>query len=254
MEFDIVIGLHSIAELLRAKRRRVLHIFASEEALDELKKREGISKNELPADKLVLKATHDVQEEAKKWYKKADYEYQRVPSNMFVIAEAVPPRDLNWLYDEMIKRDSFKLLVLDQVTDAHNGAAIMRTAAFYGVDAIMLSSKGSFGIGPGFNRIASGAVEYIEVVKVSALPKTLTKLADMGIQIIGFSEHAKETLNTIEVKNKTCLVLGAEDFGLSNAVERLLTTIVALKPQGKIKSLNVSVAAAVAMEKIFGQN
>ncbi len=254
MDFDIVIGIHSIAELLRAKRRRILHVYASEESLDELKKREGISKNEIPADKLVLRATHDVQEEAKKWYKKADYEYQRVPSNIFVIAEPVPAKDLNWLYDEMIKRDSFKLLVLDQVTDVHNGAAIMRTAAFYGVDAIMLSSRSTFGVGPGFNRIASGAVEYMEVVKVSALPKTLTKLSEMGVQIIGFSEHAKDSLNTIKVQNKTCLVLGAEDFGLSNAVERLLTTIVALKPQGKIKSLNVSVAAAVAMEKIFGEN
>lgn len=254
MEFDIVIGIHSIAELLRAKRRRILHVYASEESLDELKKREGISKNEIPADKLVLRATHDVQEEAKKWYKKADYEYQRVPSNIFIIAEPVPAKDLNWLYDEMIKRDSFKLLVLDQVTDVHNGAAIMRTAAFYGVDAIMLSSRSTFGVGPGFNRIASGAVEYMEVVKVSALPKTLTKLSEMGVQIIGFSEHAKDSLNTIKVQNKTCLVLGAEDFGLSNAVERLLTTIVALKPQGKIKSLNVSVAAAVAMEKIFGEN
>lgn len=254
MEFDIVIGIHSIAELLRAKRRRILHVYASEESLDELKKRQGISKNEIPADKLVLRATHDVQEEAKKWYKKADYEYQRVPSNIFIIAEPVPAKDLNWLYDEMIKRDSFKLLVLDQVTDVHNGAAIMRTAAFYGVDAIMLSSRSTFGVGPGFNRIASGAVEYMEVVKVSALPKTLTKLSEMGVQIIGFSEHAKDSLNTIKVQNKTCLVLGAEDFGLSNAVERLLTTIVALKPQGKIKSLNVSVAAAVAMEKIFGEN
>ena len=54
-------------------------MYASEESLDELKKREGISKNEIPADKLVLRATHDVQEEAKKWYKKADYEYQRAP-------------------------------------------------------------------------------------------------------------------------------------------------------------------------------
>ncbi len=253
MEFDIVIGIHSIAELFRAKRRRVLHIFASEEALQDLQKREGISRNEISKDVLVMKPSHDVQEEAKKWFKKIDAEYQRVPSNIFVIAEPIEARDLNWLYDEMIKRDSFKLLVLDQVTDAHNGAAITRTAAFYGVDAILIASKGSFGVGPGFNRIASGATEYMEIVKAAALPKTLTKIQEMGVQIIGFSEHAKEDLNKIEIRNKTCLVLGAEDFGLSNAVERLLTNVVALKPQGRIKSLNVSVAAAVAMEKIFGE-
>ncbi len=253
-ELDIVIGIHSIAELLKAKKRSVIHLFGTAEAFEDLKKRENVHvKNFLSPEQIITKSLHDVQEEAKKWFKKYDYEYQRVPSNIFAIAEPVVYRDLTWLYDQMIKRDHFKLLVLDQVTDAHNGAAITRTAAFYGVDGILISSKGNFGIGPGFHRIASGASEYVEIIKSSGLPKALTKLSDMGVQIIGFSEHAKENIGDLSLNEKMCLVLGAEDFGLSNAVERLLTHKVALKSQGKILSLNVSVAAAVAMEKIFGE-
>jgi 23S rRNA (guanosine2251-2'-O)-methyltransferase len=160
--------------------------------------------------------------------------------------------DPSWIYNQLESRIALKILALDQVTDAHNGAAIMRTAAFYGVDVILISSKGNFGLGPNFARIASGACEHVKIVRCSALPKTITKLKDLGVMCVGLSEHATEELNKLDTKNSVCLVLGAEDVGMSHAVSRVVDQTIAFKPLGKIKSLNVSVAAAIAMEKIFG--
>ena len=157
-----------------------------------------------------------------------------------------------WIYQQLESRIPIKILALDQVTDAHNGAAIMRTAAFYGVDAILISARGSFGLGPGFSRIASGATEHVKIVRCSALPKTITKIKELGAICIGLSEHATSDLGTIDITKPICLVLGAEDVGMSHAVSRVVETTISFKPAGKIKSLNVSVAAAIAMEKIFG--
>ncbi len=56
---------------------------------------------------------------------------------------------------------------LDQITDVHNAAAIMRSAAFYGVDCVLISQKGNFGMGPNFARIASGALEYVKIIQFS---------------------------------------------------------------------------------------
>jgi 23S rRNA (guanosine2251-2'-O)-methyltransferase len=92
----------------------------------------------------------------------------------------------------------------------------------------------------------------VKIVRCSALPKTITKLKELGVMCVGLSEHASEELNKIDNEKSVCLVLGAEDVGMSHAVSRVVDKTIAFKPLGKIKSLNVSVAAAIAMEKIFG--
>ncbi len=252
MDHDLIIGIHSIAEALKNSERAIYEIVATEEGLEELKKRGNLKREEIPLDKVRLVEGHALQEEAKKIYRELDLEFQRVPSQIFMLVSPVTIYEPTWLYNQLESRIPLKILALDQVTDAHNGAAIMRTAAFYGVDAVLISAKGNFGLGPNFARIASGATEHVKIVRCSALPKTITKLKDLGVQCIGLSEHANGELNKSNLSNSVCLILGAEDVGMSHAVSRVVETTIAFKPLGKIKSLNVSVAAAIAMEKIFG--
>jgi 23S rRNA (guanosine2251-2'-O)-methyltransferase len=252
MEQDMIIGIHSIAEALRNIDRTIFEIVATEEGLDDLKKRGGLKTSEIPMDKVRIVDGHDLQEEAKMIYRDLDYEFQRVPSQVFMLVSPINILEPTWIYNQLESRIPIKILALDQITDAHNGAAIMRTAAFYGVDVILISAKGNFGMGPGFARIASGATEYVKIVRCSGLPKALTKIKDLGAICIGLSEHATGTLEEVSKLKPICLVLGAEDVGMSHAVSRVVETTIAFKPAGKIKSLNVSVAAAIAMEKIFG--
>lgn len=252
MDHDLIIGIHSIAEALKNPERAIYEIVATDDGLEELKKRGGLKREEIPMNKVRLLEGHALQEEAKKHYRDLDMEFQRVPSQIFMLVSPVPIYEPTWIYTQLESRIPLKILALDQVTDAHNGAAIMRTAAFYGVDAVLISSKGNFGLGPNFARIASGATEYVKIVRCSALPKTITKLKDLGTICIGLSEHASGNLEKMDNTKSICLVLGAEDVGMSHAVSRVVETTIAFKPLGKIKSLNVSVAAAIAMEKIFG--
>lgn len=253
---DLIIGIHSIVEALKNPDRSHQKLVATKDGIEELKRKGDIPKNIL--DKLLIEqmSSHKLQEEAKKIFSRLELNYQRVPSGVFLLTSPVEIFDVSWIYQQLKGQRPLRLLCLDNITDIHNGAAIIRTAAFYGIDAIIMASKGSFRVVPTFSRIASGALEYVKLIKCSSLPKTLKKMKENGIECIGLSEHA-----TVEITknskifnhgNSICLVLGAEDVGLSNAVERVLLRRVAIETQGKIKSLNVSVAAAVAMEKIFG--
>lgn len=252
MDHDMIIGIHSIAEALKNFERTIFEIVATEEGLEDLKKRGGLKPYEIPMSKVRIVGGHELQEEAKAIYRELDYEFQRVPSQVFMLVSPISIYEPTWIYNQLESRIPIKILALDQVTDAHNGAAIMRTAAFYGVDVILISAKGNFGLGPGFSRIASGATEYVKIVRCSALPKTITKIKELGAICIGLSEHASGELGEIPKSKPICLILGAEDVGMSHAVSRVVETTISFKPAGKIKSLNVSVAAAIAMEKIFG--
>ncbi len=251
MEQDLVIGIHSIAEALKNPARTIVELIGTKEGFDELKKRQ-IRIDKIPTDKIQVLDSHKVQEYAKKWYQELGFEFSRVPSGIFLVCSPVEQEDPTWLYDLLLKGRPVNILALDQVTDVHNAAAIMRTASFYGVDCILISMKGNFGTGPNFARIASGALEYVKIVRCSSLTKTITKLVEMKVNVIGLSEHASENSIKIYPESSTCLILGAEDEGMSHAVSRIVPQTIALQAQGNIKSLNVSVAAAVAMEKIFG--
>jgi len=248
---DLIVGVHSIAEAIKNPNRNIYKIVATEDGLTELRKRGGIDSKKIEELPVQLVAPHKLQEDAKLLYNEMGLTFNRVPSQIFLICNEIETYDVTWVYDRLLDGKKLKVLCLDQVTDVHNGAAVMRTAAFYGVDCIVVAMKGNFGTGPSFARIASGASEFVNVVKCSSLSKFITKIQKMGVTCVGFSEHATIEASEIDKDQNLCLIMGAEDTGLSNAVERVINHRVAFKPQGGIKSLNVSVAAAIAMEKFF---
>ena len=86
------------------------------------------------------------------------------------------------------------------------------------------------------------------------MSRIVSKLSELGVETVGLSEHAENTLGEHDEPAAHCLVLGTEETGLSNAVKRKVDRWVKLESQGHIKSLNVSVAAAVSMEKVFSFN
>ena len=249
MNDEIITGIHSISHALLNPKRSHMKLFLGNSGVGELdrsKKELGFSVDNLEVDRVGDSA---LQDQASKEFKKRDFTYQRVPSNMFLISQQLEQKHAGQLYGGIEEGAYKKMLCLDQITDVHNIGAIFRTASFYGVDAIVLSRKGEFRLPPSFFRISSGAREYIDLIKVPNLSRTLTKVAELGTYCLGFSEH--ESSSSGEAKGPTCLVMGSEDKGLSNAVQRCLENFVCLEAKGSIKSLNVSVAAAIGMEKFF---
>lgn len=238
-KFDLIIGFHSIQAALKNPNRTYHGLYSTAETLKDLK--------HLPNEnKINILQGHDLQEKGKEFAKEIGYQINRIPSNAFLIAE--PLR----VYEADLIGESFKkLLCLDSISDIHNAAAIMRTADFFGVDAIVIPQKKTFGLSPAFYRLSSGSAETLRIIRVAQLSKLVRRLKDSNWQVIGLSEHSKDPFIKPEEK-KSALIVGAEDVGLSHVVLRECDQIMSLSSQGNIKSLNVSVAAAVALEKCFG--
>jgi 23S rRNA (guanosine2251-2'-O)-methyltransferase len=251
MDKDLIFGLHSIYHCLLNPKRAYKTLVGTNEGFAEFKKKYPDAHQYIEKCEVEKIEPHELQERAKKICAELDVHYQRVPSQLYLLASEKEIHDPSWLYDGVISGEIKRIICLDQVTDVHNAAAIVRTAAFYNVTALLFSNKGSFGNSPSFNRIASGGNEYISFVRCKSLPKILTKLQDMGVHCLGFSEHAKGSTESKYEAPASCLIFGAEETGMSHAVQRILENTVSIDPQGPISSLNVSVAAAVAMEKYF---
>ncbi len=251
MNKDLIFGLHSIYHCLKNPKREGKSLVGTSEGIAEFKKKYPDIHKELESLEVELLSAHELQEKAKKICQKLDVHFQRVPSQLFLMASEKEIAEPSWLYENIISGGIQRIICLDQVTDIHNAAAIVRTAAFFNVQALVFSTKGTFGKGPSFYRIASGGSEHLAFVKCKNLSKLLGKLQDMGVGCLGFSEHSKGSFQLWDSASSKCLIFGAEETGMSHAVERVLERVTALKPQGAISSLNVSVAAAVAMEKFF---
>lgn len=249
-EFDLIFGLHSIAAALTNSRREHIKLVATDEGLMELSKKHKINPKQIKVQ-VELLSSHQLQENAKKLCHYMDVEFTRVPSQIYLQTSKLETYQIQ----DFLKIPKVKLLALDQITDVHNGAAILRTASFYGVTGVLIPSEKSFGLTPSFYRIASGATEYINLIRVNSLSRAVSQLNEAGFNTVGLSEHSSENLKPSDLRSldKICLLLGAEETGLSNAVARLVQKNLSLPSQGGIKSLNVASAAAIAMEKCFGQ-
>lgn len=145
------------------------------------------------------------------------------------------------------------IVVLDGITDVRNFGAIARTCECCGVDAIVIPEHGSVSVGADAIKTSAGALNHIPVCRERHLPGTIKFLKGAGLQCVAASEKSNINYTTADYTGPVCLVMGAEDVGISPEVLRECDTFVSLPMFGKIGSLNVSVAAGVMMYEIVRQ-
>ncbi|MDN2567382.1 RNA methyltransferase [Aquibium sp. A9E412] len=139
------------------------------------------------------------------------------------------------------------VLVLDQVTDPHNVGAIMRSAVAFGADALVTTARHSPAESGVLAKAASGALEAIGHLEVRNLAEALERLAAAGFQTVGLDSDAPHDLEDALDGARVALVLGAEGKGLRHKTRETVATLARLALPGRIRSLNVSNAAAVAL-------
>ncbi len=145
------------------------------------------------------------------------------------------------------------LLVLDRITDVRNFGAMARTAECAGVDGIVIGEKGSAPITSDAMKTSAGALNYIPVCREKDLKVTLKYLRDTGISVIACTEHTEQDIQQANLTGPIALLMGSEEDGISEALLRDVNTRVRIPMKGKIASLNVSVAAGVAIYEVIRQ-
>lgn len=144
-----------------------------------------------------------------------------------------------------------QVLFLDGITDPHNLGSLLRTVECCGFDGVVVPAHRSAGVNATVRRISAGAAELVPVARVTNLGRALDQAKQAGLWIVGLDGEAETDLWASDmVEPPVGLVLGAEDRGLSKSVRDRCDGLVRIPQEGRIGSLNVGVAGAVAMFEI----
>ena len=165
-----------------------------------------------------------------------------------LVAEVDPLEDV-WLGDLLAQGEGDRrpLIVLDQVTDPHNVGAIMRSAAAFDALGIVTQDRHAPPESGVLARSASGALEVVPWVRVVNLARALDEIGEAGFWRIGLTGHAPATLGEQLGETRPAIVLGAEGEGMRQNTEAHCDQLARLPISGKVESLNVSNAAAIAL-------
>jgi 23S rRNA (guanosine2251-2'-O)-methyltransferase len=144
-----------------------------------------------------------------------------------------------------------RVIVLDQVTDPHNIGAILRSAAAFGVAAVIVQDRHTPQVSGIVAKAASGAAEIVPLVRVTNIARALEELEELGFQRIGLADEATGDLGAIDRKRDLALILGAEGEGMRRLTRENCDVLVALPTKPEMPSLNVSNACAVALFAIL---
>ena len=149
-------------------------------------------------------------------------------------------------------REPFFLL-LDRITDVRNFGAIARTAECAGLDGIVIPEKGSAPITSDAMKTSAGALNHLPVCREKDLKKTLKLLRDNGIRVVACTEKASKDLYEVNLTGPIALIMGSEEDGIGDPLLREADELAKIPMNGRIGSLNVSVAAGVAVYEVVRQ-
>lgn len=227
----VLYGFHAVREALRAKRRRLLSLYATPAAAARLEA-------ECAAAGIVAQIVepHDLDRRLGA---------ESVHQGVLLEAEPLPALSL-----DMIETKSGLVLVLDQITDPHNVGAIIRTAAAFAVDALVTTERHAPELTGTLAKAASGGLEHVAIISVVNLARALEELGELGYLRVGLDSAAPIPLEDATLTRPVALVLGAEDKGLRRLSRENCDVLARLDMPGAIKSLNVSNACAVALSLV----
>lgn len=150
------------------------------------------------------------------------------------------------------KKISPKVLILDRISDVRNFGAIVRSAEAFGINLVIVPSKGAAQINEETVKTSAGAIFNIKICKELLLENTLSFLKTKGFKLVGISEKSNKEMPYYKYSDEpVALILGSEEDGISHELWGLCDEQYKIPMQGKTESLNVSVAAGIALYQVF---
>lgn len=145
-------------------------------------------------------------------------------------------------------------LILDGITDPHNFGAILRSAEVAGCHGVLLAKDRSCPVTPVVEKTAAGALSYLPLCQVTNLSRAIEELKKAGVWCYGLAgEEDSQDLFACDLRGDLALVVGSEGKGVRPNVRAHCDGLLAIPMQGRVSSLNASVAAAVALFEVVRQ-
>lgn len=144
------------------------------------------------------------------------------------------------------EKDSF-IVILDHIEDPHNFGAIIRTCEAAGVKNIIIPKDRSVSVNATVMKVSAGALENVNIFTVTNLNNSIKKLKENGYWIVGTTMDADTSYMDLNYDMPTCLVIGNEGTGMSKLISDACDYIVSIPMNGKVNSLNASVAAGIVI-------
>ena len=158
---------------------------------------------------------------------------------------------LEELLEKNTNNENSLFVILDGVVDPHNVGAILRTSEAIGVNGVIIPKNNSCPLNSTVAKTSTGAIDLVDIAKVSNLTNTIVKLKKEGYWIVGAEASESVDYRQVDYNGKIALVLGSEGKGISRLVLENCDYRVRLPMVGKITSLNVSVATAILLYQVY---
>ncbi|MEH7223796.1 23S rRNA (guanosine(2251)-2'-O)-methyltransferase RlmB [Bacillus sp. JJ1566] len=143
------------------------------------------------------------------------------------------------------------IILLDELEDPHNLGSILRTADAVGAHGVIIPKRRAVGLTATVAKASTGAIEYIPVARVTNLARTIDELKDRGVWIVGTDAKGKEDYRNVDGKMPIGLIIGSEGKGMGRLVKEKCDFLLRLPMEGKVTSLNASVAASLLMYEVY---
>jgi 23S rRNA (guanosine2251-2'-O)-methyltransferase len=234
-------GRQAVRELLIAGKRRVREVWVSSE----------LEENEIIGDIVEIAKSMRVQVTQVARKRLEAQARSEAPQGVIAFAAPLEETELATLLQRKPNNPPF-LVAVDGVTDPGNLGALLRCCDGAGVHGVVLPRHRAVHITPTAAKAAAGAAEHVPLAMVGGLPAALARIKEAGIWVVGLDDEADRSLfdlGDLAVEG-ICLVLGAEGNGLSRLVRERCDMIVSIPMRGRLSSLNVSAAAALATYEV----
>ena len=233
-----IVGQHAVIEALRNPERKVLKVFLTEESKKNIH-RKNPKKNILQDVKVYFKSKKELDKYTSK---------EQLMHNGYVAEiEHLDQPDLK----QFIKgKNNLTFVCLDEVTDPRNIGSLIRSAASFDIDGLIVKERQFPRDSKLMYKSASGCMEHVNVFQVSNINSTLKNLKEKNFWVYGFDAKGKKDFTEIKWEGNNVLLFGSEGFGMKQHTSKYADFFVKINIKEDIESLNISNSAAIVFHHL----
>ena len=233
-----IIGQHAVIEALKNPKRKVLRVFLTEESKKNIH-RKSPNKNLLNDIKVYYKT----KKELDKYSTKENLLHQGYVAEVEHLEKPI-------LKDYIKTKNNITLVCLDGVTDPRNIGSLIRSAASFKIDGVIIKERQFPHDSKLMYKAASGAIEYVNIFEVANINSTLKNLKEKNFWVYGFDGKGEKDFTEINWEGNNILLFGSEGFGMHQHTSRYADFIVKIDINNKIESLNISNSASIVFHHL----